>query len=84
MKEPHWKQATPKDQAVAILAGVEGVLDNLNEGVCTPARAVELIKPLLGDLKILHHETLREFWDLCPRHKHEPAEGCEACEAEGD
>jgi hypothetical protein len=52
-KPEHWKQDTPPEQAVAIIAGIEGWLSNLLDGTSQPERAAEGIQRGLEDLKIL-------------------------------
>lgn len=39
-RKPEWKQLNPRDQAIAILSGVEGHLSNLEDGT-TPVHKVD-------------------------------------------
>ena len=68
MKLPHWRQDTPAEQAVAIIAGIEGWLHNLEEGVSSPERVAEKAKPLLRDLLALTQHNMLPAW---------PEEACE-------
>lgn len=52
-KPEHMKQDTPTMQAVAIIAGIEGWVSNLLDGISQPERAAEAIQRGLEDLKIL-------------------------------
>jgi hypothetical protein len=52
-KPEHWKQDSPPEQAVAIIASIEGWVSNLEDGTSNPVRAAQKIKQGLEDLKIL-------------------------------
>lgn len=52
-KPEHWKQDSPPEQAVAIIAGIEGWVSNLEDSTSNPIRAAQQIKQGLEDLKIL-------------------------------
>jgi hypothetical protein len=62
MRQPNWKQETPQDQATAIVAGIEGWLDNLQDGTSTVDVAVPMILRQLADLKKLHRQYIIRDW----------------------
>jgi len=62
LRRPHWKQDSPKMQATAILASIEGWLSNLEEGHSSPERAFQHITPLLADLRELHQIGMLDTW----------------------
>jgi hypothetical protein len=53
VKPEHWKQDTPPEQAVAIIASIEGWLSNLEDGTSEPERVIEKVRRNLEDLRIL-------------------------------
>lgn len=53
VKPEHWKQDTPPEQAVAIIASIEGWLSNLEDVTSEPERVVEKVRRNLEDLRIL-------------------------------
>lgn len=66
MRLPHWKQDSPKMQAVGILGGIEGCLLNLEHGVSDTERTLELLAPLIADLKLLHQQEMPNEWGPDP------------------
>jgi len=61
VKRDHWKQDTPQMQAVALMAGIRGQIENLKDGISSPA-GLQNLEWLLDDLQALHQEELPEAW----------------------
>lgn len=62
MRQDNWKQDNPPDQAIAILSGIEGWLDNIQDGTTPAERGISIILKGLEDLKLLHKEYLHKEW----------------------
>lgn len=61
MRSPHWRQNTPKMQAVSVVSSIEGALLNIEDGH-DPKRVLSYLLPMLEDLKLLHRAVMPDHW----------------------
>jgi len=68
-RDPRWRQGTPRLQIVACVAGAQGDLSNLQEGIAPdPAVSMARMEKALGDVQsILRYCPNLESWPEAAR-----------------
>lgn len=61
MKEPHFKQDNPKDQITAVLASMEGALNNYENGIVTRKAFLAKMDERIKDLYSLR-AYMKDQW----------------------
>lgn len=67
MKPTHWKQATPQDQFVAILAALEGELSNFQDGITPRETFVARAADKIAQYRLLEPYLRGQPWDDCTK-----------------
>lgn len=62
MRKPTWKQDTPKEQAVALIAAARGWLSNLEDGTNDPVDVAKAVNCVLDDLLALTRNNMQQAW----------------------
>lgn len=75
----HWRQETPKDQAIAIISSIEGWLSLLDQGATNPSKAVDRMAPLLQELKQLTQTEMLEPWKKPKAQRNLDTFHCDLC-----
>jgi len=60
--DPSFKQDTPKQQAIAILQGIEGQLLNWRDGIKPSKESISTTFALVEKLRLLHETQLPDKW----------------------
>ncbi len=61
VRKENWKQSNPREQSIAILSGIEGLLDNIQDGTTDAVSTIPIILKQIQDLKELH-KFLSDTW----------------------